>query len=144
MSIEQISGESVNDSTLSLPSVSEVTEVLQEEKAAASSPRASKETMRKVKAGLVYQENLRGVTAVPPWIQIAREKQRIKTDSKLKELIGETENIKIKKTTEGYTVFTENHRVDVTIKYLPIDYCGPAEFKLEFGDVLPLNKETSA
>lgn len=139
MSIEQVSNESIQDSTFSLPPVQEATPALQEKQTATQTPRASKETMRKAKADLVHQKNLQGVLALPPWAQTAAEKKAIENDPRLKELLGDEAIKSIEKTDSGYTVFTENHKIDVAVKYLPMDYCGPAKFELEFGEKTPLS-----
>ena len=93
--------------------------------------------MRKAEAELIFQENLRSIRVLPPWVQEDIEKKAIKNDPRLVELIGIEEVIDIVKTEDGYIVITGTQRVEIKVKYLPIDYCGPAMFELEFGDVQP-------
>lgn len=124
MPIEEISTESV-DSNYFLP----LEEPTKEESVPSSYPEASDS---------VRAELLQMVMALPPWIQTEIEKSAILKDPRLKELLGDESVVDIVKAEGGYQVLTENHSLDVHVKYLPMDYCGPAEFELEFGAVSPL------
>jgi len=128
MSIESVSGESVNDSIISLSSVNEPSESLKEENTHNPTPRMSRDTMRKFRAE--QPPNLVGL--LPPWAQTKVEKEAIQKDPRLNDFIGEEKIIDIIKTENGYAVITEKHRLEVEVKYTPRGYPGPAKFELEF------------
>lgn len=129
MSIESVSGESVNDSTISLTPVNEATEALKDENTHNPTPRMSRDTMRKFSA----EQPPNFVGLLPPWAQTKVEKEAIQKDPRLKDFIGEEKIIEIIKTEKGYVVITEKHQLDVAVNYIPRGYPGPAKFELEFG-----------
>lgn len=124
MPIEEISTESVGSNYFS-----PLEEPTKDDRVKSSYPEASDS----VRAGLLQM-----VMSLPPWIQTEIEKNAIIKDPRLKELLGDESVIDIIKAEGGYQVLTENHSLDVHVKYLPMDYCGLAEFELEFGAISPL------
>lgn len=120
MSIEEVSAESINDFTFyPFPEKTE------------DSPCKSYPT--EVSNKEVRDALLQSFLALPPWIQTAIEKDVILKDPRFKERLGDEAVVEIVKVPGGYTVFTAEHQLDVYVTYVPMDYCGPAEFTLEFG-----------
>ena len=68
--------------------------------------------------------------ALPSPIQEEREKEEIRRDPRIKELLGDERFIVSEKTDNGFWVITDRCQLRVDIRYLPQNYCGPARFEL--------------
>lgn len=79
------------------------------------------------------------VQALPPKYQEAREKEAIKNDPRLAQLLGNESVLEIRKVEGGYVVATELHELRVDVHYLPPErhICGPANFELFFHQLVP-------
>lgn len=81
-----------------------------------------------------YQRRVNQPQALPPKVQEAKEREAIKKDSRLKELLGDAAIKEIRKVEGGYLVITESSEMKVDVHYLPPEghICGPAQFELFF------------
>jgi hypothetical protein len=76
-----------------------------------------------------------GLKALPPAVQSSREIIAILSDERLYQLLGNSEQIeRIVKTEDGYKINTEHYTLQVHVRYVPNECCGPAKFVLEFDD----------
>lgn len=76
-----------------------------------------------------------------PYYQTIREIQKVLDDQRLYSLLGSSEVIQsIVHTDEGYTIFTKNFMVPVTIKYIPEAKIGPVRFEIIFQQPVALLK----
>ncbi len=79
------------------------------------------------------------VSALPPWVQEAKEKKAIMDDPRLVEALGNAVVKDIRKVDGGYLVVTDDCEMRVDVKYLPPEshICGPAKFELVFHPPIP-------
>lgn len=79
------------------------------------------------------------VQALPPQHQEAREREAIKNDPRLTQLLGNEPILEIHKVEGGYVVATELHELRVDVHRLPPErhICGPANFELFFHQPVP-------
>jgi len=79
----------------------------------------------------VFLQSLQG--ALPPLYQSANEIKAILDDAELGKHLSSGEVImKIEKLDKGYEIFTNTHRLLISVIYQPVNHPGPAQFSLEF------------
>ena len=78
--------------------------------------------------------------ALPPLYQTSKEIMMMMQDSQLGEKLQSGEVIeKIEKNKDGYEIVTNKSHLQVTILYELAKQPGPVNFKLHFGDRIPLS-----
>jgi len=79
------------------------------------------------------------LTALPPHVQEAREREALLKDPMLVELLGNDVIQEIKKVEGGYLVVTDLVEMKVDVHYLSSEpgFCGPAKFELSFNQPIP-------
>ena len=85
-------------------------------------------------AMLFQATGLSFVGVLPPHIQEAIERQAIANDAELVNRIGNSLYELVKNET-GYLVKTDWCEMQIDIQYLPMDFCGPAQFTLVYQDL---------
>lgn len=91
-------------------------------------------------AGTLVTHSAEG--ALPPLYESTKEIQAILGSPELGERLSSGEVIeKIEKTSSGFAIVTNQHRLEVDVVYKPQNYMGPQSFKLVFKEALSLKSE---
>lgn len=78
---------------------------------------------------------------LPPLYQETAELKAILSDERLGQKLSAGDVIlKIEKSDQGYEITTNKHHLQVFIDYEPAQRPGPAQYKIRFGEVAPLNE----
>lgn len=113
--------------------------------------RMSNSAKRKAESDALSQENVKSILhsgsikALPPWYQEKVEKEKIMLDPRLRNIIGDDDeilDIELFQLSEYgsekvYHVYTDYYIIAVNVHYIESKepFCGPAKFELEFHDV---------
>jgi len=75
--------------------------------------------------------------ALPPWVQIEREKEAIQNDPRLSQFLGNQAILEIRQVEGGYLIITDLCEMRVDVHYLAPVNIGPAQFELVFHEPTP-------
>lgn len=77
---------------------------------------------------------------LPPFYQSRNELQSILSSNELAERIGSGEPIMIiERNDQGYLIRTNKHQVQIDVIYAPAKMPGPAQYRFNFHEIVPLN-----